>query len=62
MYFGNYGLRKQWLDKCLKSPVSGHPLKSNMVKGSKLCLNLNHTTLSIFIDQCADNRNGKNLS
>ena len=23
MYFRNYGLRKAWLDKCLKSPVSG---------------------------------------
>ena len=22
MYFRNYGLRKTWLDKCLKSPVT----------------------------------------
>ena len=62
MYFGNCGLRKQWLDKCLKSPVSEHPSKSNMVNRSKLFLNLNHNTFSIFIDQCLDNRNGKKLS
>ena len=35
MYFGNYGLRKTWLDKCLKSPASGDPSKSSMVKGPK---------------------------
>ena len=26
MYFRNYGLRKTWLDKSLKSHVSGEPL------------------------------------
>ena len=30
MYFSTYGLRKTWLDKCLKSPVSEDPLTSNM--------------------------------
>ena len=26
-----------WLDKCLKSPVSEDPSKSNMVNGPKYC-------------------------
>ena len=29
MYFGNDGLPKTWLDKCVKSPVSEDPSKSN---------------------------------
>ena len=37
MHFRNYGLRKTWLDKCLKSPVSEDPMKSNMVNGPKHC-------------------------
>ena len=36
MYFRNYGLRKKWLDKCLKSPASEDPSTSNMVNGPKL--------------------------
>ena len=50
MYFGNYRLRKTWLDKSLKRPViSEHPskVKVNMIKGSKHCLNL-HDTFIIF--------------
>ena len=35
MYFRNYGLRKPWLDTCLKSPVSEDPSKCNMVNGPK---------------------------
>ena len=35
MYFRNYGLRKPWLDECLKSPFSADPLKSNMVNAPK---------------------------
>ena len=35
MYFGNYGLQKPWLDKCLKSRGSEDPSKSSMVKGPK---------------------------
>ena len=27
MYFGNYGVRNMWLDKCLKSPASEHQMK-----------------------------------
>ena len=36
-FFLTYGLRKTWLDKCLKSPVSEDPSKSNMVNGPKYC-------------------------
>ena len=36
MYFGNYGLRKTWLDQSLKkSPISEDPLKSNMENAPK---------------------------
>ena len=35
MYFLNHGLRKTWLDKYLKSPVSEHIFRANMVKGPK---------------------------
>ena len=37
MYFGTYRLRKTWLDKCLKSPVSQDPLTSNIVNEPKHC-------------------------
>ena len=35
MYFRNYGLRKTWLDQCLKSPVSQDPAKSKIVNAPK---------------------------
>ena len=37
MYFGNYGLRKTWLDQYLKSLVEEDPSKRNMVNANKLC-------------------------
>ena len=37
MYFGTEELRKTWLDKCLKSPVSEDPSTSNMVNRTKCC-------------------------
>ena len=37
MHFGSYGVRKPWLDKCLKSPVDDYPSKSNMVNEPKHC-------------------------
>ena len=49
MYFRIYGLRKTWLDKCLKSLVSEDPSTSNMVNGSKNCSNLNGSTFIIFL-------------
>ena len=55
MHFRSYALRKPLLDKCLKRPVDQDPARSNMVNGPKHCRNLNHSTFSIFIDQCAGN-------
>ena len=45
MYFRWYGLRKMWLDKCLKSSGSEDPSTSNMVSGPKHCWNLYDNTL-----------------
>ena len=50
MYSPNYGLRKRWLDNCVKSPVSEDPSRNHMVKGNKHCLNLNESTFTMFID------------
>ena len=50
MCFGNYGLPKTWLDKCVKSPVSEDPSKSNMVNAPKNCSDLNDSPFTIFID------------
>ena len=49
MYFQNYGLRKRWLCKCLKMLVSEDVSTSNMLNGSKHCLNLHSSTFNIFI-------------
>ena len=57
-----FGLRKTWLDKCLKSPVSEGPSTSNMVNGRKYCWNLNDSTFSRFIDPYEGNSVGKTLS
>ena len=32
MYFRNYGLRKTWLNKSLKSPLSNDPSTNNRLK------------------------------
>ena len=50
MSFGNYGLRKTWLDKCLKSAVEECPSKSNVVNGPKPVSNLNGDAFTISID------------
>ena len=34
MHFQNYRLRKTWLDKNQKSPVSEHPSKVNILNGN----------------------------
>ena len=49
MYYWTYGLRKTWLDKCLKSPVWEDPSTSNMENGPNHCWNLNDSTFIIFI-------------
>ena len=49
MYFWNYGLRKTWLDICVKVSALEDPLTSNIVNGSKRCWNLNNSIFTIFI-------------
>ena len=62
MHFWTYGLRKTWLDKFLKSPVSEDPSTSNMLNGQKHYWKLNDSTFTIFIDPCEDNSRCKILS
>ena len=59
MYFRNYGLRKTWLDKYLKTPVSEDLSTSNLGNESKHYRNLNESTFTIFIE---NNWVGKSLS
>ena len=61
MHFRSYGLRKTWLYKCLRTPLSEVSSRSNMVSGTKHCWNLNETTFTIFLDQCEGNWDGKSL-
>ena len=61
MYFLTYGLQNMCLDKCLKSPVSVYPSRSNIVNGSKHCSNLNDNTFTIIIDPCKWNSGLKSL-
>ena len=37
MDFCTYGLRKTWLDKCLKSPISEYPSTTHTVNVPKHC-------------------------
>ena len=62
MYFWTYELRKTWLDKCLKSPVSEDPSTSNTVNRLKIGLNLNESSFTIFIDPCEGNSGWKSVS
>ena len=55
MYFRNYVLRKTWLDKCLKSPVSDNLLTENFVKVPKQRFNRNNSTFARFFDHCEGN-------
>ena len=52
MHFQNSGLRKTWLDNCLRSPVSEDPSTSNMVNGPKHCWNVSNSAFTKFIDHC----------
>ena len=62
MHFLTYGLRKTWLDKCLKSPLLEDPSTSNMLSGPKDCWYLNDSTFTIFIDPLESNLSWKSLS
>ena len=55
MYIRNYGLRKMWLDKCLKSLVSKDPSTSNMGNRPKNYCNTKASSFFIFIDHCEGN-------
>ena len=37
MYFQKYGVRKTWLDKCVKGEAAHYPSTSNMVNVPKRC-------------------------
>ena len=55
MYLSTYGLRKTWLDKRVKSPLSEFPSTSYMVNGQKHYSKLNDSTFAIFTDPCQRN-------
>ena len=55
MYFRNYGLRKTWLDQCLKCPISEDPLKIYMVNAPKYSCNMKDSSFTILIDNCQGN-------
>ena len=61
MSFGSYGLRKTWLDQCLKSPVSKRPSKSNMANAPKHCSHLKDSPFTTFIDHWEINYPTKSL-
>ena len=61
MHFRTYGLEKTGLDKCLKSPVSEDPLRSNVVNEQKHCWTLNESIFTIFIDPCENNSGRESL-
>ena len=60
--FRTWRTPKTRLDKCLKSPASEDPSRSNMADVRKHCWNMHHTTFIIFIDHCQVNWVGKTLS
>ena len=62
MDFLTYGLRKTWLEKCLKSHDSEDPSTSNMVNGPKHCSNLNESNFTKFTDHFERNSLGKSPS
>ena len=61
MLFQKYWLRKTWLDKCLKSPVSEDPSTDNMANRSKQCFDLNDSTFTKFINHPAGSYIAKSL-
>ena len=57
-----YRLRNTSLNKCLKSPISEDPLKSDMVNVPKHYWNLSRNTFTIFIDPFEGHSGWKSLS
>ena len=62
MNFWAYVLRKAWLDKFLKNPLSEDTSTNNMINGPKPCSNLDDSNFTIFIDPCGRNSGLKSLS
>ena len=62
MYFRTYQVRKTWLDKCLKSPLSEDPSTSTMVNGSNHSTKLSESAFTIFIDPYQSTSDLKSLS
>ena len=62
MYFWTYGLRKTWLDKCLRSPVPEDLSRNNIINRPQNCWNLNDSTFTIFIDHWEDNYDWKSVT
>ena len=60
--FENRGLRKTWIDKCLKSHVPEDPLTSNIVNALKHCWNLHDSTFIVVNNYVKRNWVGKSLS
>ena len=52
MYFRCYGLRKSWLDKCLKGSETEDPLTDNIANGLKHCFYMKDSTFTTFINHC----------
>ena len=61
MYYRTLGLQKTWLNKCLKSRVSGDSPIEDMANGLKQCCNLKDSSFTIFINHCEENLVGKSL-
>ena len=55
MCFVNYGLRKMWLDKCVKNAVSEDPCTRNIVNCPKHSYNLDDGNFTIFFDHSEHN-------
>ena len=53
--FGSYELRKPWLDKCLKTPVSEDPLEKQHVKRDQTVFKYEPQHLNVFFDQVEGN-------
>ena len=61
MYFQYEGLRKTWLDICLKCLLLEDRLTGNMVNRPKHCCNMNNSTVTRFSDQFQGKLGGKCL-
>ena len=61
MYLWTDWLGTTWLNKCVKSLASEHPLTSNIINGAIHCWNRKDSTFTIFIDPFEGNSGWKSL-